>query len=110
VHKLVLIFGPPSDAATFDRRWSSEFVPVAERMPGLRRVTVARAYGGPTGKSDVHLIHEFYFDDEASLRHAMTSPVGQLAGQALMGFAAGLVRLAFAEHLEEARPLPERAG
>lgn len=110
MHKLILVFRPPPDATTFERRWSEEFVPVAERMPGLRRVTVARAYGGPSGPSDVYLVHEFHFDDEQSLRRAMTSPEGQQAGRALMGFAARQVSLTFAEHLEEERPIPSRAG
>lgn len=110
MHKLILVVHRPSDPVAFDRCWSEDFVPLAERMPGLRRVVVARAYGGPSGATEVHLIHEFYFDDEAALRQAMTSPEGQRAGQALMGFAAGQVSLAFAEHLEENRPLPGEGG
>ena len=110
MHKLILVFKRPPDAAAFDRRWSEDFVPIAERMPGLRRITVARAYGGPSGPSDVYLVHEFHFDDEAALRSAMASPEGQQAGQVLMAFAARQVSLAFAEHLEEDRPAPGRAG
>lgn len=110
MHKLILVFKRPPETAAFDRRWSEDFVPIAERMPGLRRVTVARTYGGPSGPSDVYLVHEFYFDDEAALRSAMTSAEGQQAGQALMAFAGRQVSLAFAEHLEEDRPTPGRAG
>jgi uncharacterized protein (TIGR02118 family) len=109
LHKLILVFKPPPDATTFERRWSEEFVPVAEGMPGLRRVSVARAYGGPSGPPEIYLVHEFYFDGEEALRRAMTSPEGQQAGRALMGFAARRVSLIFAEHLEEDRPLPGRA-
>lgn len=108
MHKLILVFRPPLDPTTFEQRWSEEFVPVAERMPGLRRVALARTYGGPAGPTDVYLIHEFYFDDAEALRRAMLSPEGVEAGRALMGFAARQVSLAFAEHLEEARPIPPR--
>jgi uncharacterized protein (TIGR02118 family) len=110
LHKLILVFRPPTDRSTFERRWSEEFVPVAERMPGLRRVTVARAYGAPSGPPEVYLVQEFYFEDEAALRGAMTSPEGQQAGRALMGFAASRVSLTFAEHLEEERPMRGQAG
>jgi uncharacterized protein (TIGR02118 family) len=110
VHKLILVFKAPPDPTAFERRWSEEFVPVAERMPGLRRVSVARAYGGPSGPSEVYRVHEFYFDDEEALRRAMASPEGQQAGRALMGFAARQVSLTFAEHLEEERPIPARAS
>lgn len=109
MHKPILIFKPPPDATAFERRWSEEFVPVAERMPGLRRVAVARAYGGPSGPPETYLVHEFYFDGEEALHRAMTSPEGQQAGRALMGFAARQASLTFAEHLEEDRPIPGRA-
>ena len=97
-----------ADPAAFERRWSDEFVPRAERMPGLRRVALARTYGGPMGPTDVYLIHEFFFDDAQALRQAMTGPEGVEAGRALMGFAARQVSLSFAEHLEEERPIPVR--
>ena len=106
MHKLIVIFRPPHDPTIFERRWSDEFVPLAERMPGLRRVSLARAYGGPTGPTDVYLVHEFYFDDSIALQQAMVSAEGQQAGRALMGFAARQVSLTFAEHLEEERPIP----
>jgi uncharacterized protein (TIGR02118 family) len=97
VHKLILVFRPPIDPTIFERRWSDEFVPLAERMPGLRRVSLARAYGGPTGPTDVYLVHEFYFDDSSALQQAMVSAEGQQAGRALMGFAARQVSLTFAD-------------
>jgi uncharacterized protein (TIGR02118 family) len=109
LHKPILIFKPPPDATVFERRWSEEFVPVAERMPGLRRVAVARGYGGPSGPPEIYLVHELYFDGEEALRRAMTSPEGRQAGRALMGFAARQVSLTFAEPLEEDRPIPGRA-
>ena len=83
----MLVFRPPLDPTAFEQRWSEEFVPRAEKMPGLRRVALARTYGGPTGPTDVYLVHEFFFDDAEALRQAMTSPEGIDAGQALMGFA-----------------------
>lgn len=110
MHKLMVVFRPPLDPTEFERRWSEEFVPKAEQMPGLRRVALARTYGGPSGPTDVYLVHEFYFDDAEALRHALISPEGVEAGRALMGFAARQVSLAFAEHLEEARPLPARSA
>ena len=104
----MLVFRPPLDPTGFEQRWSEEFVPRAEKMPGLRRVALARAYGGPAGPTDVYLVHEFFFDDAEALRQAMTSPEGIEAGRSLMGFAARQVSLAFAEHLEEERPIPAR--
>ncbi len=103
MHKLIVLFRTPEDPPAFERRWSEAFLPLAEKMPGLRRIVVSRIQGGPGGSVDFHLVHEFFFDDERALRAAMASPAGQKAGQALMAFAADRVTLCFAEHLEEDR-------
>jgi len=100
VHKLMVIFHTPSDPTTFERCWSESFVRAAEQMPGLRRVAVSRAAGGPAGQVDVYLVHEFFFEDLHAVQEAMASPEGQIAGRALMSFAGEKVTLCFADHLE----------
>lgn len=101
MHKLMILFRQPEDVVEFDTRWSQEFVRIAEKMPGLRRVAVSRISGGPSGEVDLHLIHEFYFDHAQAAREAMVSPEGQAAGRALMSFAADVATLCFADHLED---------
>lgn len=103
MHKLSLIFKRPVDQVGFESRWSQEFVPKAEAMPGLRRVAVSRVYGSPSEDVDLMLMHEFFFDDAESLRRAMASPQGQTAGKTLMAIAADFVTICFAEHMEEDR-------
>ncbi len=103
MYKLMLLFRQPQDVLEFETRWSNEFVPVVERMPGIRRVSVSRVIGGPAGEVDLHLVHEFYFSDLEALQAAMASPAGQEAGKALMAFAADDTTLCFSEHLEEER-------
>lgn len=103
MYKLIVIFRKPPDVMALESRWSQEFVAKAEKMPGLRRVSVSRVVGAPGGATDLHLIHEFYFNDLTDLQSAITSEAGRAAGQALMGFAGDYVTLAFAEHLEEDR-------
>ncbi|HET7011123.1 MAG TPA: EthD family reductase [Anaerolineales bacterium] len=100
MHKLMVLIRRPADPAAFDERWSREFVPLAERMPGLRRVTLSRMAGSLSADLDLHMVHEFFFDDLVSVQSAMTSPEGQRAGQALMAFAASEASLCFAEHME----------
>ena len=100
MHKLMVLIRRPADPAGFGERWSREFVPQAERMPGLRRVSLTRVTGALSGSLDLHLVHEFFFDDFESVRSAMASPDGQKAGRTLMDFAAAEATLCFAEHLE----------
>lgn len=104
MYKLTLLFHKPDDPLAFETRWSEAFVPHAERMPGIRRVAVSRVTGGLEEDVDVHLMHEFFFDDADALRKAMASPAGQSAGRVLMEIAGPFVTLFFSEHLEEERP------
>ena len=103
MHKLIVQFKSTGDPTRLETQWSGRFVPLAEKMPGIRRVSVTRIIGGGMGASDLHMVHEFYFDDLAALQHAMASDEGQEAGQALMAFAADSATILLAEHLEEAR-------
>lgn len=102
IHKLIILFKQPTDAADFERRWSEEFVPLAERLPGLRRVVVSHTHGGPAGPVDIYLLHELHFDSLPALTAAMASPQGAAAGQCLVRLAPQAATLLFAEHMEDA--------
>jgi len=111
MHKLVVVLRGVAESDRLARHWSEDFVPLAEKMPGLRRVLVGRVNGAPSGPADVLLLHEFLFDNLASLRAAMISPEGQAAGAALMRFAGERAELFFAEHFEMGlEPPPGQMG
>jgi len=101
-HKLIILFKTPPNPADFQQRWSTEFVPLAERLPGLRRITVSWATGGPAGSVDIHLVYELHFDSLEALTAAMMSPAGVAAGQGLVRLAGQQATLLFAEHSEDA--------
>jgi len=101
VYKLVILFNQPENPAEFERRWSEEFVPLAEQMPGLRRVVVSHTHGGPAGPVPVYLIHELHFESMDALTAAMASPQGVAAGQCLVGLVKQKATLLFAEHMED---------
>lgn len=104
MHKLMVVFRSSGDSLRLETQWSTDFVARAERMPGLRRVSVSRVVGGPGGLVDIHLVHELYFDDLQALQQALASEQGQEAGRALTSFAGSDVSIFFAQHLEEDRP------
>src|SRR3972149_4937324 len=111
MHKLVVVLHGAAESEWMERRWSEDFVPLAERMPGLRRVLVGRVRGAPAGPAELLLLHEFLLDDLASLEAAMPSAEGQAAGLALMRFAGERAELFFAEHHEMSLDrLPGAAG
>lgn len=100
-YKLIILFNQPPDPPEFERRWSEEFVPLAERLPGLQRVVVSHTHGGPAGPVEIYLLHELHFANRAALTAAMASPEGVAAGQCLVRLAPKLATLLFAEHMED---------
>jgi uncharacterized protein (TIGR02118 family) len=76
--KLIVLYPPPVDTATFERRYSAEHAPmVFEKIPGLKKFVAARVLGTPTGAAPYHRVAELYFESSASLQAAMSSAGGQ---------------------------------
>jgi len=103
--KLIALYKKPENTAEFDRRYFEEHVPLASKMPGLRRVEVAKIVGGPAGEAEYYLQAEMYFDDMESLKQAMSSPEGKAAAKDVMTFARDIITMMFAE-VEEKVPAP----
>ncbi|CEH30487.1 ethyl tert-butyl ether degradation protein EthD [Aneurinibacillus migulanus] len=97
--KLVAIYRKPENTDTFDEHYFNVHTPLAEKMPGLRKLEVNKVYGAPMGESNLHLLAEMYFDNKEDLNAAMTSPEGKAAARDLMGFAGKIVSMHFAEVL-----------
>ena len=102
IYKLVILFKQPANPVEFERRWSEEFVPLAERLPGLQRVVVSHTHGGPAGPVEIYLIHELHFAGFEALTSALKSAEGVAAGQKLVQVAGGQATLLFAEHMDDA--------
>ncbi len=77
--KLIVLYPQPIDAATFERRYSVEHVPmVFEKIPGLKKFVAARVLGTPTGTAPPYQrVAELYFESSSSLQAAMASAGGQ---------------------------------
>lgn len=99
-YKLIILFKSPL-SPDFEQRWSEDFVPLAEKLPGLRRVVVSHTHGGPAGAVEVYLLHELHFDSLEAVKAAMLAPAGLTAGQALVKLAGKQATLMFAEHMED---------
>lgn len=95
--KLVALYKKPENTEEFDRNYFETHLPLANKMPGLRKAEVSKILGAPQGESEYYLIAELYFDDMDALKTAMSSDEGKAAAKNLMGFAKGLVSMMFAE-------------
>jgi len=70
-------------------------------MPGLRREATSRVDAMVYGQVPVALMHELFFDNQASAQQAMTSLHGRQAGKVLQQITQGKMTLFFADHKED---------
>jgi uncharacterized protein (TIGR02118 family) len=87
--KLTVLYGPPTDPAAFDDHYFSTHVPLASKIPDVRRMEVARMSAVGGGASPYHLIAELYFDSADALDAALATPEGQAAAGDVANFATG---------------------
>jgi uncharacterized protein (TIGR02118 family) len=79
--KMVVIYKTPANSAAFDKYYYEIHVPLAKRLPGLRKYEVSRGpIATPAGPADVHLIATLHFDDLTAIKKAFASAEGQAAG------------------------------
>src|SRR5579862_7652861 len=78
--KLLVMYKTPKDAAEFDRHYFATHVPLAKKIPGLRKYEVSKGpVMTPAGPSGIHLVATLHFDDVAAIQAAMGSAEGQAA-------------------------------
>ena len=94
--EVVVIYKTPKDPAAFDRYYAETHIPLAKKLPGLRRYQISQGVvATPAGPSGAHLIATLSFDSMAALQAALGSPEGQAAAGDLPNFASGGADLMF---------------
>jgi len=78
---MIVVFRTPKDTAAFDRHYFDRHVPLAKKLPGLRKYEVNR---GPiallNNAADAYLITALHFDSLSAIRAAFATPAGQACG------------------------------
>ena len=94
--EVLVIYKTPTDPAAFDRYYAETHIPLAKKLPGLRKYQISQgSVAAPAGASGVHLIATLSFDSMAAIQAALGSPEGQAAAGDLPNFASGGVDLMF---------------
>jgi len=76
--RMVVIYRTPKNVEAFDRHYFEIHVPLAKKIPGLRKYEVSDGpIAAPVGTSNVHLVGPLHFDDLAAIEKAFASPEGQ---------------------------------
>lgn len=88
--KLMVLYGPPEDAAAFEEHYANTHVPLAAKMPHVERFEAGRVIGTPDGgDSPYHRIAELWFDSAEDLQAAAGSDEGQATTGDIPTFATG---------------------
>ena len=93
----IVLYNMPTDPQVFDDYYTSTHVPIAKKIPGLRRYRVSKGpVVTPAGPAPYHLVASLSFDSMADLQVALGSPEGQAVVADLPNFAsAGATVLLF---------------
>ena len=88
--EVVVLYKTPKDTASFDKHYFEKHVPIAKKIPGLRKFAVSQgAVATPAGPSGFHLIAILTFDNLAAIQAGFGSAEGQAAGADVQTFATG---------------------
>jgi uncharacterized protein (TIGR02118 family) len=88
--RLLVMYRTPKDPVAFDKYYFEVHVPIAKKIPGLKKYEVSEGrVATPMGQSDFHLIAILHFDDAAGIRSAFASAEGQAAAADVPTFATG---------------------
>jgi uncharacterized protein (TIGR02118 family) len=69
--RLVVLYKTPRDPAAFDKHYFDRHVPLAKKIPGLRKYEVNNGQVAmPAGPSSIHLVAILHFDDMAAIQGA----------------------------------------
>lgn len=72
--KLIAVYGPSGSPSEFERQYRERHLPLAMRIPGVRKCELAWTYAALAGEPRYRLVAELYFDDRAALDAALESP------------------------------------
>jgi uncharacterized protein (TIGR02118 family) len=78
--RILAMYTKPADAAAWDEHYYNHHIPLAKKVPGLRRLELSRGeITSPLGPVPYHLIGSLYFDSVAAAQAGFASPEGQAA-------------------------------
>ncbi|NVN84952.1 MAG: EthD family reductase [Rhodopseudomonas sp.] len=88
--KLLVLYKKPNSADAFDKHYASVHIPLAKKIPGLKKYEISTGpVGTPAGPSALHLVATLDFDSLDALKAGLASPEGAAAAGDLANFADG---------------------
>lgn len=90
--RFLVLYDRPEDAEAFERHYWKVHIPLARRLPGLRRYRIGRNPRSIRGARASYLVAELAWDDRAALQQAFDSPEGKATAADMAQMPSGGVR------------------
>jgi uncharacterized protein (TIGR02118 family) len=88
--EVVVLYKTPKDPAAFEKHYAETHIPLAKKMPGLRKFRVSQGpVATPAGPSGIHLIAILTFDSMGAVQSAFGSAEGKATAADVPKFATG---------------------
>jgi uncharacterized protein (TIGR02118 family) len=68
--KLIVLYSDIKDPKTFDEHYRNVHIPMAEKIPGVRKIVVSKVKGVAVGKANYYQVVEVYYDNIETLKKA----------------------------------------
>lgn len=95
---VLVLYGQPPDADAFEKHYQEKHLPLAAKIPNMKRIDLSRVLGTPDGGQFPYIrTATLYFEDRDSAMAALSSPDGQAAVEDAQDLATGGVTILFAD-------------
>jgi uncharacterized protein (TIGR02118 family) len=89
MHRLLVLYPPPTDPQAFREYYEDHHLPIAARLPGLRAFRWGFDVAAPGADTPYFCVFEADFDDAAALDAALGSPEGEATAADVPNYATG---------------------
>lgn len=88
--RLLVLYGQPDDPKAFDRHYQEVHIPIAKRMPGLKKWTIGKVQGTPDSQpSPYYYVADLYMETREDFDNLLSSPEGLAAVDDVPNYATG---------------------
>jgi len=100
MYKIIVLYPKPENQKEFDEHYEKIHIPLTKKIPKLKKLTINKSFGAPTGEPAYYLIAELYFESKEDLNEALKSKEMRDAATDAMKISKGKMQVIFAEEKE----------
>ena len=96
--RLLVLYGHPTDPATFDKYYEERHIPIAKKMKGLKKWTVGKVQTkSGEERPPYYYIADLFMESREEFERLLATPEGQAAVADVPNYATGGVTFLYTE-------------